>query len=106
MTVKIAKDNYMKKGIINTGTLITFGIGTVVAVSGFFAKSWFMDTRAELISVKQTQTEVQKVNAVQDTGIGILKTKVENIDIRTTRMEDKLDLLLKNQGIYYKDVKK
>ena len=91
------------KGIVNTTTLITFGIGTIMAVSGFFAKAWFTDTRTELAGIKQSQAETFKIDGQQTTDISVLKSQIMGIDARTTRTEDKIDLLLKNQGLIYKE---
>ena len=97
----------MNKGIINTTTLITLGIGTIMgtimAVSGFFAKSWFTDTRTEVAGVKQTQAETSRIDTKQTSDIEVLKSQITNIDSRTTRTENKIDLLLQNQGLIYRE---
>ena len=93
----------MKRGEITTGTLVTLGFGVIVAISGFFAKSWFTDTRVELTSIKTVQSQNTQKNSQQDTDIAVFNTKIDILDIKTTRMENKVDLLLENQGLIYKE---
>ena len=95
--------NNFRAGEITTGVLVTLGVGAFMAVSGFFAKAWFTDTRIEMAGIKQSQAETFKIDGQQTTDISVLKSQIMGIDARTTRTEDKIDLLLKNQGLIYKE---
>ena len=96
------KDN---KGVAITGMLITIGVGTVMAVSGFFAKAWFTDTKNEIAIVRNLQAEKDKLDSRQTTDIAVAQNNVATLQEDVRDIKGMVGKLLEAQGIKYVPLK-